>query len=269
MLRLLHALLARPGGPRTVVVLDEAGGDPRPYEVRPALVLLTSGAVVLLATAAVVVAVWAALPPRADGLRTAAEASVARAEALEDSLAAQAEQVALLRALITGESPQLVGGAGPGPDAGSQDVESRGGAEPPSRADRDRRASAYAAGLRFPSPPPVDGVLSRGFDLATGHGAVDYAATVGSPVRVLAPGRVVLADWTHDGGHTLVVQHAGGYLSVYKHNSRLLRRSGDRVDAQETVALSGDTGRITSGPHLHVEVWRDGEVRDPAEYVLD
>ncbi|MEL6615952.1 MAG: M23 family metallopeptidase, partial [Bacteroidota bacterium] len=67
---------------------------------------------------------------------------------------------------------------------------------------------------------------------------------------------------------TGAVQHAGGYLSVYKHNGRLLKRVGDRVRNRETVAQSGDSGEVTSGPHLHFEIWHDGLAQDPAPYLL-
>ena len=265
MLRLLRDLLSRPGAARTVVLIDAAGA-PRPYDVRPGRALSVGAGLAALALAAAV-AVGSALRPGTDGLRAAAEASAVRADALEDSLAGQAEQAALLRALITGEAP-----ADPGGEAAPAPPPSPGGVEPTPRrpaARAPRVAAAYAAGLRFPSPPPVDGVLSRGFDAARGHLAVDYAATVGTPVRAVAGGHVVLADWTHDGGHTIAVQHPGGYLSVYKHNSRLLKRVGDRVRTQETIALSGDTGEVTSGPHLHVELWHDGLAQDPAAFLLD
>jgi len=79
---------------------------------------------------------------------------------------------------------------------------------------------------------------------------------------------VVFADWTDAGGWTVAVQHADGYLSVYKHNGRLLKRVGDRVRNRETVALSGDTGEVTSGPHLHLEIWRDGLAQDPAAFLI-
>jgi murein DD-endopeptidase MepM/ murein hydrolase activator NlpD len=87
-------------------------------------------------------------------------------------------------------------------------------------------------------------------------------------VRSVAAGYVVAADWTHDGGHTIAVQHPDGYLSVYKHNARLLKRVGERVRARETLALSGDTGEVTTGPHLHFELWRDGLAQDPAALLL-
>ena len=288
MLRLLRDLLADPGSPRTVIVVrSDTAAPPRQHEVRARRVLLGLGAVAAAVAVGVgALAVRAAARPGADELRATAEVSAARAVALQDSLEAQAEQVALLRALITGEAPpRPEERPPPGDDAApaepgrseSTAPRGRGGAvevlsarpPPPPTGRAPRTAAAYAAGLQFPAPPPVDGVLSRGFDAEGGHFAVDYAATVGTPVRAVAGGFVVFADWTHDGGHTIAVQHPGGYLSVYKHNSRLLKRVGDRVRTQESIALSGDTGRITSGPHLHVELWRDGLAQNPAAFLLE
>ena len=296
MTRLLRDLFARPGAARTVILLGpDAAGAPRQYEVRPgrALAAVALAAVVALAVvAAVALAPLRGLGGGADGLRSAAEANAARAAALEDSLALQAEHVAQLRALITGgptpgppPAPGAVGREAPRGDAppeGPADgpaeavgdhgqpalpLRALGPAAPARPGDR-ARAAAYADGLRLPALPPVDGVVSRGFNAARGHFAVDFAASEGTPVRAVAAGYVVAADWTHDGGHTIAVQHPDGYLSVYKHNARLLKRVGERVRARETLALSGDTGEVTSGPHLHLELWRDGLAQDPAALLL-
>ena len=291
----LRDLFGRPGAVRTVIVLEpDTTSAPRQYEVRPGLALYAAviGTVVL---AAVLVAAAVLTPlrgvlfgPGAADLRGTATANASRAEALEDSLALQTRQMAELRAIIVGDGPA---GGGAGPEVAAPAPEPpRGGPppEPPARASdhdqpalsfgtlgpagatrRDARAAqAYLDGLRLPALPPVDGVLSRGFDAARGHFAVDLAATEGTPVRAFADGYVVFADWSHDGGHTIAVQHPGGYLSVYKHNGRLLKRVGERVRARETIASSGDTGRITSGPHLHFEVWRDGLAQDPSALLL-
>ena len=292
----LRDLFSRPGAPRTVIVLEpDTMSTPRQYEVRPGYALYAAviGAVLLaaLAIAAVVLTPLRGLVlgPGTGQLRVVASDNARRAAALEDSLAIQYQQMAQLRAIITGEMDDLNDGAldpsafslpdvadlpgppGPGDPAASRASDHVEPALPMSAlgpagdAPRDRQAaSAYLDGLRLPARPPVDGVLSRGFDAGRGHLAVDLAAREGSPVRSFGGGYVVLADWTHDGGHTIAVQHPGGYLSVYKHNSRLLKRIGDRVRARETVALSGNTGEITSGPHLHFEVWRDGLAQDPA-----
>ncbi|MFB6099440.1 MAG: murein hydrolase activator EnvC, partial [Salinibacter sp.] len=89
----------------------------------------------------------------------------------------------------------------------------------------------------------------------------------GEYIRAVGDGYVVWADWTQDGGYTIAVQHANGYLSVYKHNKRLLKHIGDRVRAQERLAVSGNTGAITTGPHLHFELWRNGLALSPRAYV--
>ncbi len=123
-----------------------------------------------------------------------------------------------------------------------------------------------AAGLSLPVLPPVEGFATRGFEAQEGHFAVDIAVEEGTMVHAVGEGYVIVSDWTHDGGYTLAVQHTGGYVSVYKHNSRLLKHVGDRVRAREPIALSGNTGEITSGPHLHFELWRHGLALDPQHY---
>ncbi len=122
------------------------------------------------------------------------------------------------------------------------------------------------ASLQFPVMPPVDGFITRGFGARAGHYAVDLAVEEGTPVRSIGDGYVIMADWTQSGGYALAVQHAGGYVSIYKHNRRLLKRVGDRVRAREVIALSGNTGEITTGPHVHVELWRGGLAQDPVPY---
>ena len=283
----LRDLFSRPGATRTVVLLEpETMSTPRQYEVRPGLALY-AGIIAVVALAALLVALLVLTPLRgllggadAGELRAVAQTNAARAEALEDSLLVQYQQIEQLRALITGEADAL--GATP-LDASAlalPDPESKPDALPgtdaPAVAPRaltagpgsDGAAERYLAGLRLPALPPLDGVVSRGFDVTRGHFALDIAATEGTPVRAVGEGYVVFADWTHDGGHTIAVQHAGGYLSTYKHNGRLLKRVGERVQARETLALSGDTGEVTSGPHLHFELWRDGLAQDPASVLL-
>ena len=290
MLDFLRDLFSRPGATRTVVLLEpETMSTPRQYEVRPGLAVY-AGIIATVLLGGVLVAVLVLTPLRgllggADTgeLRALAQANAARAEALEDSVLFQYQQIEQLRALITGEADALGGTpldasalvlpdldttdalpalSVPPPD-GAAAPRALGPAEVPSGA-----AARYLAGLRLPALPPLDGVLSRGFDVARGHFAIDIAAPEGTPVRAVGDGYVVWADWAHDGGHTIAVQHAGGYLSSYKHNARLLKRVGERVRARETLALSGDTGEITSGPHLHFELWRDGLAQDPASVLL-
>ena len=293
MIDFLRDLFSRPGATRTVVLLEpETMSTPRQYEVRPGLAVY-AGIIAAVALGAVLVAALVLTPLRgllggADTgeLRAVAQANAARAEALEDSVLFQYQQIEQLRALITGEADALgstpldasaltlpdldtvaaASAPAPVPQTDVPDTAPR--ALGPVGAAPSGAAARYLAGLRLPALPPLDGVLSRGFDVASGHFAIDIAAAEGTPVRSVGDGYVVLADWTHDGGHTIAVQHAGGFLSSYKHNARLLKRVGERVRARETLALSGDTGEITSGPHLHFELWRDGLAQDPASVLL-
>ena len=110
--------------------------------------------------------------------------------------------------------------------------------------------------------PPLRGFISRGLDPSIGHFGIDVAVPVGTPVRAAAAGRVLLTDSTHEGGLTLVLTHAKGLVTVYKHNDRLLVQAGDAVTAGTVIALSGSTGRLTTGPHLHFEAWRDDRPLD-------
>ena len=126
----------------------------------------------------------------------------------------------------------------------------------------------YLSSIRFPTLPPVEGVLTRGFDARAGHYAVDIAAETGSIIRSIGDGHVIFADWAHEGGYTITIQHADGYVSVYKHAQRLLKRVGDRVRNREAVAISGNSGEITTGPHVHVEIWYNGLAQDPRYFFV-
>jgi murein DD-endopeptidase MepM/ murein hydrolase activator NlpD len=113
----------------------------------------------------------------------------------------------------------------------------------------------------------MNGFPTRDFGAQTGHYGIDVAVSEGKFIRAVGDGYVVWADWTQDGGYTIAVQHAAGYLTVYKHNKRLLKRLGDRVRAQEPLAVSGNTGAVTTGPHLHFELWRNGLAQSPRSHI--
>jgi murein DD-endopeptidase MepM/ murein hydrolase activator NlpD len=123
--------------------------------------------------------------------------------------------------------------------------------------------------MSLPIQSPVEtGFTTREFDADNAHFGIDLAVSEGTRVRAVSEGYVVLADWTQEGGYTMAVQHADGYLSVYKHNKRLLKQTGDHVKARETLAVSGNSGEVTTGPHLHFELWRNGLAQDPRPYVI-
>jgi murein DD-endopeptidase MepM/ murein hydrolase activator NlpD len=114
---------------------------------------------------------------------------------------------------------------------------------------------------------PVSGIIISSFDPASGHYGVDVLAKDNEPIKAVAEGTVVFSGFTQDYGYTLIIQHKAGVLSVYKHNSVLLEKVGNYVTAGDVIAIIGNTGDLTSGPHLHFELWYNGNPVNPEEFV--
>ncbi len=114
---------------------------------------------------------------------------------------------------------------------------------------------------------PLDGIITDGFNPKSDHYGVDMVAQENEPVRSVADGVVIMSSWTLDGGYILAIQHPGNLISVYKHNSELFKNVGNFVAAGEVVATIGNTGELTSGPHLHLELWHNGNPVNPQEYI--
>jgi murein DD-endopeptidase MepM/ murein hydrolase activator NlpD len=123
----------------------------------------------------------------------------------------------------------------------------------------------------IPSLQPAEGFMARGYDtsllLAEPHFGLDIAAPVGTPVRAPADGVVFFSGWTVEGGNILVLHHGYGFMTLYKHNERNLVKRMEKVTQGQIIALTGNTGKISSGPHLHYEVWRNGKPVDPVDYM--
>lgn len=115
--------------------------------------------------------------------------------------------------------------------------------------------------------PPIRGLVTSTFDRGSGHYGIDVVTKRDEAVKATLDGTVVMATWTSDGGHVLQVQHRNDLVSVYKHNSVLLKKVGDKVKAGEAIAIVGDSGELTTGPHLHFELWLNGEPIDPQAYM--
>ena len=113
---------------------------------------------------------------------------------------------------------------------------------------------------------PLKGVISQGYDAAL-HPFVDITAPEGSVVSAIADGTVIYEGWSDADGYTLHIQHDGDIVSIYKHNEKLLKRTGDKVKAGSPIALIGNTGSLTTGEHLHFELWYKGETLDPTRYI--
>jgi murein DD-endopeptidase MepM/ murein hydrolase activator NlpD len=115
--------------------------------------------------------------------------------------------------------------------------------------------------------PPISGVISSHFDPEKEHFGVDVLAPHDTPVKAIWDGHVIMADWTLETGYTIGIQHSDDMVSFYKHNASLLKKNGAFVRAGEAVAIIGNTGKLTSGPHLHFELWLQGKPVDPASYI--
>lgn len=114
---------------------------------------------------------------------------------------------------------------------------------------------------------PLDGIITSEFDKATNHFAVDIAAALNTPVKTCYEGTVVFADWTSETGNIIIVQHENNLLSAYKHNSALLKEVGEFVRSGEAIAIIGNSGENSTGPHLHFELWFEGAPIDPQNFI--
>lgn len=110
---------------------------------------------------------------------------------------------------------------------------------------------------------PTSGFLTKEFDPKSGHLGIDYGVKVGTPIYAAAGGLVIFSDYTVDYGYMLIIQHDAGYITMYKHCSALLKKSQDIVRQGELIALSGNSGKNSSGPHLHFEIWHMGKPINP------
>ncbi len=125
-----------------------------------------------------------------------------------------------------------------------------------------RRASTVASFFT-----PVKGTITNKFDPVQRHYGVDVVAKSNEAIKAALEGTVLFADWTVDKGHVIGIQHAGSFVSVYKHNSVLLKREGDFVRAGEPIAIIGESGELSTGPHLHFELWFNSAPVNPEDYI--
>ncbi len=115
---------------------------------------------------------------------------------------------------------------------------------------------------------PLKGIITSGYSTEENHLAIDIAAQEGEAIKSVAAGTVVFADWTPDTGYVAVIQHSNGMLSIYKHNLTIYKKMGDVVKKGEVISAVGNTGELTTGPHLHFELWIDGTPVDPQQYIV-
>ena len=115
---------------------------------------------------------------------------------------------------------------------------------------------------------PVEGVVSSKFNLNSNHFGIDLVAAPNEVVKAILDGTVIFSAWTSETGYVIQIQHTANIISVYKHNARLLKKQGERVKTGEHIAFVGNSGELTTGSHLHLEIWQNGMPVNPEDYIV-
>ena len=205
--------------------------------------------------------------------RAMQEEAMHTADSLSQVLAMQGRYIQNLRAVLMGKLPagalKTIADVAPNPNTPAPTLSPQSGEALEDLRNRVEEEDAFAIGS--PSSldesglwiPPVDGRISAPWNPGIDHLGVDMVAPENSPVKAVGDGTVIFSGFTAGGGHTVLIQHPGDRISVYMHNSRIEVAAGDRVRQGEMVAVIGDSGDHSTGPHLHFEWWESGVAIDP------
>jgi len=114
---------------------------------------------------------------------------------------------------------------------------------------------------------PLRGYVVNNFNLKKGHYGIDIVAKENEAIKATLDGTVIFSSWTLETGYVIGLQHTGNIVSIYKHNSALMKKQGDFVKAGDVIAIIGNTGELSTGPHLHFELWYNGSPVNPKDYI--
>lgn len=121
---------------------------------------------------------------------------------------------------------------------------------------------------RFFFFPPVRGLITNHFSPSRGHFGIDMVSNPTEPIKATLDGTILFANKTIETGNTIAIQHASNLVSIYKHLDVILKKQGDRVSSGEVIGIIGNTGILSTGPHLHFELWYQGVPVNPIDYVI-
>jgi murein DD-endopeptidase MepM/ murein hydrolase activator NlpD len=114
---------------------------------------------------------------------------------------------------------------------------------------------------------PIEGIITTAFNVKMEHYGVDIVAKENEPIKCIADGMVIFATWTVETGWVIAIQHSRNLVSIYKHNATLFKKAGDFVTAGEVIAIMGNSGELSTGPHLHFELWYEGNAVNPENFI--
>ncbi len=133
---------------------------------------------------------------------------------------------------------------------------------------KNKNKQTHSDFARFYFFKPVNGVITSHYNPNAKHLGIDIATAANTVIKSTLDGTVILSTWTLETGYIIQVQHSSNVISVYKHCAVLLKQQGARVSAGEAIAIVGNTGELSTGPHLHFELWHDGQPINPEEYIV-
>lgn len=199
-----------------------------------------------------------------------------RVESLTDSLEARDDQLTEMRNILaSGQDTTFDVSAPPGGENTSQstsgsELQAVSPVETSNLISSDEIifSNLFKSEAEFPAMYPVDGIVSRDYNAETGHYGIDIAAEQNVPFRAIAAGSVISQEWTVNYGYVIYVHHNNGLVSVYKHASSVTKSIGDIVLKGDNLGTVGDVGILSSGPHLHVEIWKNGAPQNPNTYLV-
>jgi len=178
-------------------------------------------------------------------------------EAIQDSIASQQVYIDGIRNLLTADGSTL--------DIGDNITIKKPVQTVPIEQKSDVSVSSVQTDLSLMSP--LEGLVSLSFNPEIKHFGIDVLAPKGSPIKATSAGHVIMSGWNLETGHTIGIQHKGDFLSFYKHNLKNLKEEGDYVKAGEAIAIIGNSGTLSDGPHLHFELWYNGNPVNPEDYI--
>jgi len=264
-----------------IVIYDDREPEPSTsYRFRPAKLLYLFCGLLVISILLVGLVLWSSplgeilFARNTQKLRSRAIGISQRVDALQDSLNAREMQLAQIKKLIRNDSSNSTEkekAVVKLPNEGAKQQTPAGAGQ---GAITLKKGELAIRGLLrekplFSTDLPVDGSLTRQFEPERGHFGIDIASSKGRSFKAIADGAVINQSWTMNYGWVLLVQHGSDYISIYKHAKTLSKSIGDMVLKGDVLGTVGDTGIMSSGPHLHLEIWRNGVPQNPEFYFIE
>ncbi len=177
-------------------------------------------------------------------------------EAIQDSIESQQVYIHGIRQLLTADGSSLQGELNPRAKPPVEEIEMN-----------DIASQKVVTTHEISLISPLQGIVSLAFNPKINHFGIDVLAPKGSPIKSTTDGHVIVSGWNLETGHTIGIQHEGNFISFYKHNLKNLKKEGDFVKSGEAIAIIGNSGTLSDGPHLHFELWYNGIPVNPEDYL--